>query len=82
MKVKKGDKVKIIAGNEKGKTGTVIKVLTKEDKVIIDGLNLKKKHSKSRKEGEKGVIIEVASPIHISNIKKTEKAKKAEEVKK
>lgn len=70
MQVKKGDKVKIIAGKEKGKTGDISRVLVKENKVIIEGLNLLKRHKKAKKQGEKGVIVEIASPIHASNVKK------------
>lgn len=68
MKIKKNDKVIIIAGKDKGKTGSVSRVLPKHDALIIDGLNLKKKHQKPRKGGEKGQVIDKAMPIHISNV--------------
>ncbi|MBP9766078.1 MAG: 50S ribosomal protein L24 [Candidatus Pacebacteria bacterium] len=70
MKIKKGDKVKIIAGKDKGKSGDVTSTLAKIDKVIVDGINVVKRHNKSKKKGEKGVIVEVSSPIHVSNVKK------------
>lgn len=70
MKIKKGDNVNIIAGKEKGKKGKIIRALPKENKVVIEGLNMLKKHKKPRKSGEKGSVISVAMPIHVSNVKK------------
>jgi len=70
MQVKKGDKVKIITGKDKGKTGNISQVFPKLNKLIVDGLNLVKKHQKARKQGEKGVIIEISAPIDASNVKK------------
>ncbi len=70
MQIKKGDKVKILVGKDKGKTGTISLVIPKENKVVVDGVNLVKRHRKARKQGEKGVIVEVAAPIHASNVKK------------
>lgn len=70
MQIKKGDKVKVLAGNEKGKTGVVLKVLPKEEKVIVEGLNIVKRHRKARKQGEAGKIVEISAPIHISNVQK------------
>ncbi|GIW67414.1 MAG: 50S ribosomal protein L24 [Candidatus Parcubacteria bacterium] len=69
MKIKKGDQVLIIKGKDRGKVGKVIKALPKESRVIIEGLNLVKKHIKPRREGEKGKIIEVPRPISVSNVK-------------
>ena len=70
MKIKKGDNVKIITGKDKGKQGSVVRALVAEDKVIVEGLNMIKKHQRPRKSGEKGSIISVAMPIHVSNVKK------------
>ena len=72
MKIKVGDNVKIIAGKDKGKTGTVIQTLSKVDKVIVEGINIVKKHQKPTNNNDKGGIIEVAHPIHVSNVKKTD----------
>ncbi len=69
MKVKKGDKVLIIAGKDKGRTGKIIKSLLKEGTVLVEGINLKKKHVKAKKQGEKGQVISAATPISVSNIK-------------
>jgi len=72
MKIKKGDNVKIITGKDKGKSGKIVRVLVKENKVIIDGLNMMKKHQRPRKSGEKGSMIDIAMPINASNVKKVE----------
>ena len=69
MKIRKGDKVKIISGKDRNKTGRVLKVFPNSRKVMVEGLNLIKKHQKPRKEGEKGQIVEVARPISVSKIK-------------
>ncbi len=68
MKIKSGDNVKVISGRKesKGKTGKVIQVL--DQMVVIDGVNLRKKHLRSGKQGEKGQVIELPAPIHISNV--------------
>ena len=82
MQVKKGDKVIVIAGKEKGKSGTISRVLREENKVIIEGLNLMKKHTRPAKAGEKGGIVDIAMPIHASNVKLAEKKEKVAKVKK
>ena len=77
MKVKVGDNVRVITGSNKGKEGKVLKVLRKENRVIIDGVNIVKKHVKPNRENESGGILETEAPIHISNIKvATKEAKK------
>jgi len=70
MKLKKGDNIKIITGKDKGKSGKIVRALPKENKVIIEGLNMMKKHQRPRKSGEKGSMINIAMPIHASNVKK------------
>jgi len=72
FKIKKGDTVKVIAGDDKGKTGVVIKVLPREAKVIVEGVNKVKKAVKPTDENPKGGFIEIEKPIHISNVKKVE----------
>ena len=68
MKIKKGDNVILLAGKDKGKTGKVLKTFPVDEKVIIDGLNMVKKHQRARKQGEKGQIISIPSLIHVSNV--------------
>ena len=67
MNLKVGDKVIVIAGSNKGKEGTIKKVLKKENRVIIEGLNLVKKHQKGNGQ-ESGGILEIEAPIHASNV--------------
>ena len=69
MKVKVGDKVKVIAGKDKGKTGTVRFTLKKCDKVVVEGINIVKKHMKPNNTNETGGILSVEAPIHVSNVK-------------
>lgn len=81
MKIKRGDNVKVIAGDDKGATGVVIKVLPKENRVIVQGVNIVKKHRKPSQSNPDGSIEEKEAPIHISNVAlvdpKTKKSKKA-----
>ena len=76
MHVKKGDKVIVIAGKEKGKTSTVVRVLVAENRVVLEGLNMVKKHTRPTKGGVKGGIISISQPIHASNVKLADKVKK------
>lgn len=73
MHIKKDDKVIVISGKDKGKSGTVTKSMPKENKVIVSGINVSKRHQKPRKGGEKGQILDKAMPIHVSNLRKTDK---------
>lgn len=68
MKIKKNDSVIVIAGKDKGKTAKVAKAFPREDMVIVEGVNMKKKHERARKSGSKGQIVEKAMPIHVSNV--------------
>jgi len=69
MKIKKGDTVLIIKGKDRGKVGKVIKALPKENRVIVEGLNLVKKHIKPKRAGEKGEIVEIPAPLYVSKVK-------------
>ena len=66
MKIKKGDTVQILSGNDKGKTGEVLQIIPKTEKIIVKGINIRKKHVKPRKQGEEGGIISVECAIHSS----------------
>jgi large subunit ribosomal protein L24 len=68
MKIRKGDTVKVIAGKDKGKTGTVLTTLRDTDQVVIEGINEVKKHQKNRRSRSQGQIIEKSMPIHVSNV--------------
>ena len=80
MKVKVGDNVKILAGKDKGKEGKVIKTLKLQDKVVVEGINIVKRHSKPRSAEEQGGIIDIEAPIHVSNVKVITDSKKAKTV--
>ncbi len=67
MKLKVGDKVVVISGADKGKTGKIIKTLRNEDKVIVEGVHIVHKHQKGNGQ-ESGGILEVEAPIHVSNV--------------
>ena len=69
MKVKKGDSVLITAGKDKGRTGKIIKALPKELKILVEGINLKKKHVRPKREGEKGQVVEIPAAMDMSNVK-------------
>ncbi len=69
MKIKKGDKVIVLAGKDKGKTGEVIRSIPKDGKVVVEGVNIAKKHSRNRlNANKKGEIIDKTMPIDISNV--------------
>ncbi|HRH26596.1 MAG TPA: 50S ribosomal protein L24 [Parcubacteria group bacterium] len=70
MHIKKDDKVIVLTGKDKGKTGSVIKSMPKEGKVIVSGINISKKHQRARKSGETGQVLDKAMPISSSNVKK------------
>jgi large subunit ribosomal protein L24 len=69
MKIKKGDTVLIISGKDRGKKGAVLQVFPKAARLMVEGVNLKKKHRKPRKTGEKGQIINLPAPVPVSNAK-------------
>jgi large subunit ribosomal protein L24 len=70
MKIKKGDNVVVITGSNKGKKGKVLKVLPSLNKVVVEGVNMRKKAHKSKKKGDISQILEIATPIHASNVAK------------
>ena len=69
MKIHKNDQVLIISGKDKGRKGKVIEALPKQARVIIENINLRKKHVRPKKSGEKGQIVESPGPLSISNVK-------------
>ena len=75
MKIKVNDNVLVIAGADKGKTGKVIKTLKNENKVVVEGINISKRHTKPRTNNDKGGIFEIEMPIHVSNVKKVDEKK-------
>jgi large subunit ribosomal protein L24 len=69
LKIKKGDTVIVISGEDRGKTAKVIEVLPKENKALVEGVNIVHKHTKPNAQNDKGGIIKQEAPIHISNLK-------------
>lgn len=67
-RIRKGDKVKVISGKDRGRTGTVVKVLKQTNRVIVEGINVVKKHEKPQGQDKPGGIIDKEAPIHISNV--------------
>jgi len=68
MRIKKDDKVIVIAGKDKGKTGKVLRAFPAENKVVVEGVNIKKKHQRATQGGQKGQIIDKTFPIDVSNV--------------
>ncbi|MGE5682726.1 MAG: 50S ribosomal protein L24 [Bacillota bacterium] len=68
MKIHKNDNVIVVAGNSRGKTGKVLKVFPKEQRVIVEGVNLRKRHTKPNQRNPQGGIVEKEAPINVSNV--------------
>lgn len=68
MKLRVGDTVQVIAGSDKGKTGEIIQILRKEDRVIVEGVNMVTKHIKPSQADPEGGIVTREAPIHVSNV--------------
>lgn len=68
MHVKKGDKVKVLSGKDKGKQGTVLEAYPKLERVLVEGVNMVKKHAKPSQDNPQGGILNIEAPIHVSNV--------------
>jgi large subunit ribosomal protein L24 len=75
MRLKKGDPVVVLSGKDKGKEGTILRVLPKEDKVIVEGVNMAKKHQRPVRATMQAGIIDKDMPIHVSNVAYVHKGK-------
>lgn len=69
MKIKKGDQVLIISGKDRGRKGKIIEALPKENRVVVEGINLRKKHMRPKRSGEKGQIVEMPASLSASDVK-------------
>ena len=76
MKIKINDTVLILTGKDKGKTGKVLKTLKNDNKVVVEGINIAKRHVKPRGNNDQSGIFDIEMPIHVSNVKKIEEVKK------
>lgn len=68
MKLKKGDNVIVITGKDKGKKGKIVRVLVAENRVIVEGINMMKRHQRPRRSGEKGSMKDIEMPLSVSNV--------------
>jgi large subunit ribosomal protein L24 len=69
MRIHKGDNVRVLAGKDKGKTGKIVRALPRTSQVIIEGVNIQKRHQKAKRDNKQGGgIVPVAAPIHVSNV--------------
>lgn len=68
MKLRKGDNVKVLSGKDRGKTGKVLNVFKTDGRVMIEGINLWKKHRRPRRQGEKGEMVTVPRPLHVGKV--------------
>lgn len=68
MKIKKGDNIKVITGKDKGKTGKVIRAFPRTDKIIVEGVNVQKRHRRPTQSNQHGQIVDKTLPIHVSNV--------------
>lgn len=75
MKIKKGDTVKVIAGKDKGKQGVIAQAFPKKMQVLVEGVNIVRKHQKSNRRGSQGQVVAKPMPIDVSNVALTEKGK-------
>ncbi len=81
MHVKKGDNVIVLTGKDKGKSGVILRAMPREDRVLVEGVHLKKVYARANKKGGKAELVEKTFPIHASNVKLSEakaKSKKAD----
>jgi large subunit ribosomal protein L24 len=69
MKLKKGDNVLVISGKDKGRTAKILTALPKEGKILLEGVNLRKKHVRPKRQGEKGQVVSLPAPMNVSNVK-------------
>lgn len=68
MKIHKGDTVKVISGASRGKDGKVVRIAAGECRLVVEGVNLRKKHTRPRKQGQKGQVVEFPAPLSIANV--------------
>lgn len=69
MKLKKGDNVLVVSGKDRGRKGKVLEILPRERKIVVEGVNIHKKHTKPKRQGQKGEMVLIPSPLDVSNAK-------------
>ncbi len=73
--IKKGDTVRVLSGDDRGKKGKVLRVMPKTGLAVVEGVNMKKKHRRARQEGKKGQVVDVALPVNIAKLALAESKK-------
>lgn len=68
MKLRKNDTVKVISGKDRSKTGKITHVFSEKDKIVVEGVNIHKKHTRPKKQGQKGQTVQMPMPVHVSNV--------------
>lgn len=69
MRLKKNDNVLIISGKDRGRKGKIMKVLPKDGKIVVEGMNIHKRHRKPKRQGQKGEVVEFPAPLDVANVK-------------
>lgn len=69
MKIKKGDNVLVTSGKDRGKNAKILKAFPKEGKILVEGVNLRSRHVRPKKQGEKGQVVKIPTPLDVSNVK-------------
>ena len=72
MNIKKGDNVIVLSGDDKGKTAKVLKAMPSREQVLLEGINVVKKHERARVQGQKGQLVERPMPVHVSKVRKAD----------
>jgi len=72
MKIKKGDNIVVIAGKDRGKTGKVLTAFPKTNMILVEGVNIKKKHRRPTRANQHGQVVEKSAPVHVSNVMVTD----------
>ena len=70
LRIKKGDSVEVIAGDDKGKTGKVLQIMSGSDRALVEGVNFVKKHMRKSQDNPQGGVFDKEAPVHMSNLKK------------
>jgi large subunit ribosomal protein L24 len=81
MHIKKGDNVIILSGDDKGKTGKVVKAFPAKNQIVVEGINVINKHERARKQGQKGQVVQIAMPFDASKVKNADDTKGTKVVK-
>jgi large subunit ribosomal protein L24 len=68
MKIKKGDTIIVLSGKDRGRQGKVLRTIPKEERAVVEGVNMRKRRTRAKRAGEKGSVVEFPAPMHVSNM--------------